>query len=131
MLRITRLIWFTVNGIEGHMQPAIIRGIVGVAVALSVICLSAWLFLLVALFEHPTMHPFFLQGLSEWSHSRAPEILVVALFWMMPLWILLFGLRVRGHWQQGRSGLVPALLMNASSVPVLTAVSVFFMLSET
>jgi uncharacterized membrane protein len=113
------------------MKSAIIRGIVGVAIALSVICLGAWVFLLAAMVEHPKVHPFFLEELGSWSHSRVPAVVVVALFWMMPLWIVLFGLRVRGHWRQGKTGLVPALLMNASSVPVLTAVALSFLFSET
>lgn len=113
------------------MKAQIIRGIVGIAIALTVICLGAWIFLLIALIQHPDVHPFFLQGLSQWSGRRLPALLVVAMFWSMPVWIAAFGLRLRDHRRMGRTGLVPALLMNASAVPVLAAVALYFVFSGT
>ena len=113
------------------MKQRVIQGIVGVAIALTIICLGAWCFLLVAFIEHPNVHPFFLQGLNQWSGRRLPALLVVAMFWTMPVWIAFFGLRLRDHWRAGHSGLVPALLMNASAVPVLAAVALYFVFSET
>jgi hypothetical protein len=125
------------------MKARIVRVITGLAIALTVICLGAWIFLLIAMIQNPNVHPFFLKGLSQWPGqslgqplgqslgSRLPTLLVVAMFWLMPVWISYFGLRIRNHWRTGHSGLLPALLMNASSVPVLAAVAVYLAFSDT
>jgi hypothetical protein len=113
------------------MKARVIKAVVGVAIALTVICLTAWCFLLVSFVEHPNVHPFFLRGLSEWSGRRLPALLVVAMFWLMPVWIVWFAMQVRTHWRLGKTGLAPALLMNASSIPVLAAVALYLVFSGT
>jgi hypothetical protein len=113
------------------MKLRLIQTIVGVAVGLTVICMGAWLFLLFNFWQHPTVHPFFLRGLSQWWRSDAPAFVVVLMFWMMPAWVAFFATRVRDHWKLGRTGLLPALLMNASSVPVLAAAAYYFVYSGT
>jgi hypothetical protein len=113
------------------MKAYIARGVTGVAIALTVMCFAAWVLLLIAMIQHPNVHPFFLKGLSQWSGRRLPALIVVAMFWFMPVWIAFFALRIRDHWRQSRSGMVPALLMNASAVPVLAAVAFYMVFSET
>jgi hypothetical protein len=108
----------------------LINAFVGFAVALSLLCLGAWVVLVVALFEHTTGHPFFLEGLGFGNQRDVSTMIVVVLFWVMPLWIALFAGRLKTHWRAGRTGLLPALLMNASAVPVLAAMSVLLLVSD-
>jgi hypothetical protein len=112
------------------MRAKMIGGLVGLAVALSLVCLAAWLFLVVALFEHEVWHPLASTGLDHGVQSPLLKTTVIVLFWAMPLWIVLFGQRLRVHWRSGKSGLVPALLMNASAVPVLGAMSMLLLSSS-
>jgi hypothetical protein len=112
------------------MRAKMIGCLVGVAVALSIVCLGAWLFLVATLFEHSVWDPIALSGIEKDMPRSASAMIVGVMFWLMPVWIVLFAGRLRHHWHNGRSGLVPALLMNASAVPILTAISVMLLVSE-